>query len=74
MMRLCRGLFTSNLIGSDFDNVKVQPVKGQNFPQQHDGEGVRVCFSVSWHAIGKIDDTAHDALQAFEPPDGWDSD
>ena len=72
MMRLCRGIFTSNLIGTDFDDVQVVPVTGQDFQQQHDGAGIRICFSVSWHAIGKIDQAAHDALDAFEPTGGWD--
>ena len=72
LMNLCRDMFTSNLIGTDFDDVKVIPVKGRNFPQQPGGAGLHIRFSVSWHAIGKLGETAHNALDAFEPEGGWD--
>ena len=66
------GLFTHNLIGSDFDDVQVIPVSKRRFPQQPNGEGLHISFSVSWHAIGKAGQEAHEALDAFEPPKGWD--
>ena len=72
LMDLCKEMFTSNLIGTDFDDVKVIPVKGRNFPQQPGGDGLHVCFSVSWHAIGKLGEPAHKALNTFEPEGGWD--
>ena len=72
MMALCRELFTTNLIGSDFDDVQVLPVVKRNFPQQPGGTGLYICFSVSWHAIGKTGKDAHDALDTFRPPEGWD--
>ena len=34
LMKLCRGIFgTSNLIGTDFDDVRVFEVAGRNLPQ-----------------------------------------
>ena len=40
LMKLCRGIFgTSNLIGTDFDDVRVFEVAGRNLPQQIDGNG-----------------------------------
>ena len=63
ILKFCEGLFaTSNLIGTDFDDVSVMEVKGRNLPQQPDGAGLYVTFSVSWHAIGKTGERAHDAL------------
>ena len=64
-MKLCGELFASNLIQSDFDDVQVVAVEGCDFPQQPDGAGVQVTFSVSWHAIGKTGKDAHDALQVL---------
>ena len=41
LMKLCRGIFgTSNLIGTDFDDVRVFEVAGRNLPQQIDGNGL----------------------------------
>ena len=51
----CQGLFTSNLIASDFEDVQVLEVVKRDFPQQPDGAGIHVSFSVSWHAVGKTE-------------------
>ena len=67
MMELCRGLFTYNLIQSDFDDVEVFEVKGRDFPQQPNGTGLHITFSVSWHAVGKTGQGAHDALDVLFP-------
>ena len=68
LMDFCRGLFqTSNLIGTDFDDVQVFKVSGRDFPQQPNGTGVHVTFSVSWHAIGKSGELADDALGRLFP-------
>ena len=63
VLKFCEGLFeTTNLIGSDFDDVQIFEVSGRDFPQQSNGKGLHVSFSVSWHAIGKTGRTAHEAL------------
>jgi hypothetical protein len=68
MMQFCRGVFgTSNLIGTDFDDVQVFKVTGRDFPQQPGGDGLHVTFSISWHAIGKTGREAHDALDVLLP-------
>ena len=67
---LCRDLFTSNVIGSDFDDVQVFKVVKRDFPQQPDGAGLHISFSVSWHAIGKTGKDAHDALDVLLPDEG----
>ena len=73
MMKFCRGLFgTSNLIGSDFDDVQVMQVIKRDFPQQPDGAGLHVTFSVSCHAIGKTGKDVHNALDELFPDDGDD--
>ena len=69
MMALCRDLFSSNLIQSDFDDVQVFEVAKRDFPQQPGGTGVHVTFSVSWHAIGKTGKALHDALDVLLPGD-----
>ena len=67
-LAFCRELFgTSNLIPTDFDDVQVFEVTGRDFPQQPDGGGLHVAFSVSWHAIGKTGKEAHDALDILKP-------
>ena len=66
-IKLCRDLFTSNLIQCDFDDVQVFAVAGRDFPQQPGGTGVHVTFSVSYHAIGKTGAEAHDALTVLLP-------
>ena len=65
LLEFCRGLFnTSNLIGSDFEDVSVLQVE-RRFAQ--DKAGLHVQFTVSWHAIGKTGKDAHDALDALLP-------
>ena len=66
-IELCRDLFDSNLIQSDFDDVQVFKVTERNFSQQPGGDGVHITFSVSWHAIGKTGKPAHDALDVLLP-------
>ena len=66
--KLCEGIFaTSNLIGTDFDDMQVFEVVKRDFPQQPGGGGLHVSFSISWHAIGKTGKTAHDALDVLLP-------
>ena len=68
ILDFCRGLFaTSNLIGTDFDDVHLMEVVERDFPQQPDGRGLHVSFSVSWHAVGKTGADAHDALESLIP-------
>ena len=70
IIKFCEGLFeTSNLISSDFDDVQLYEVDGRQFPQQSDGKGLHVSFSVSWHAIGKTGKVVHDALSELLPED-----
>ena len=70
---LGRDLFTSNVIGTDFDDVQVFKVTGRDFIQQPGGGGVHVSFSVSWHALGKMGAGGHEALEALLPePDNDD--
>ena len=64
---LCNSLFgnligTGNLVGTDFANVKVERVE-QVFPQ--DSRGYRIQFTVSSHAVGKLDAETQDALYAL---------
>ena len=73
VMKLCRGLFgTSNLIESDFADVRVMKVSDRDFPQQPGGTGLHVTFSVSWHAIGKTGKDARDALDVLVPDESDD--
>ena len=68
VIQFCRGLFsTSNLIETDFDDVSLVEVKGRDFEQQPGGTGLHVTFSVSWHAIGKTGQEAHNALHVLLP-------
>ena len=67
LMQLCRALFTTNIIGTDFNDVQVLKVTGRNFPQQPDGAGLNISFSVSWHALGKMGEAGSGALAAFLP-------
>ena len=68
VLQFCRGLFaTSNLISTDFDDVSLFEVKERDFHQQPVGTGLHVTFSVSWHAIGKTGQVAHDALHDLFP-------
>lgn len=54
-MEFCRLVFNQrNLIGTDFEDVQVFQVTGRDFEQQANGGGVHVSFSVSWHALGKV--------------------
>ena len=69
MMKLCRGLFNANVIGTDFDDVQVFEVMRRNFPQQIDvARGCTISFSVSAHAIEKTGD-AQTALDVLLPTD-----
>ena len=68
--KLCEGIFaTSNLKGTDFDDMQVFEVVKRDFPQQPGGGGLHVSFSISWHAIGKTGQKAHDALGVLLPND-----
>ena len=68
--KLCEDIFaTSNLIGTDFDDMQVFEVVKRDFPQQPGGGGLHVSFSISWHAIGKTGQKAHDALGVLLPKD-----
>lgn len=67
-LKLCEGIFgTSNLVSADFDDVSAFRVVGRNFPQQPDGAGVHICFSISWHALGKSGRDLQNALEALLP-------
>ena len=73
MMKLCRGLFTNNLIGTDFDDVAVLPVANPDFIQHPGGGGLHISFSVSWHAIGKAGREANEALRDLIPEELFDA-
>ena len=63
--QFCREVFnTSNLIGTDFEDVSVLKVER---PFVQDERGLHVQFTVSWHAIGKMGKDAHDALEVLLP-------
>lgn len=62
LLQACGKMFTTNLIGTDFDQISVHEVKGMNFPQQSNGEGLHISFAISYHAIGKIRPEAQEAL------------
>ena len=74
MIKLCRAIFTSNVIGTDFDDVQAIKVVERNFPQQPDGGGLHISFSVSWHALGKMGQAGHDALGVFLPDEEAEAD
>jgi hypothetical protein len=66
--KLCEGIFaTSNLIGTDFDDMQVFEVVKRDFPQQIGGGGLHISFSISWHAIGKTGELTHEALEVLLP-------
>ena len=68
IQRLCEGIFeTHNLIATDFDDVQVFEVVNRDFPQQPGGGGLHISFSISWHALGKTGQKAHDALEELLP-------
>ena len=67
LMTLCRDLFYSNAIATDFDGVHAVEVVNCDFPQQPEGRGVHISFAVSWHMIGKTSKEAHDALDVLLP-------
>ena len=67
LIKLCREMFTRNLIGTDFDDLQVLEVTGRDFPQQPDGAGYHISFAVSAHAVGKLGKDAHDALSVLCP-------
>ncbi|MDE2699006.1 MAG: hypothetical protein OXI23_09060 [Gemmatimonadota bacterium] len=70
MLKFCQHLFsTSNLIATDFDDFQLMEVMGRNFQQQLGGGGLHISFSVSWHAIGKTGEKAHEALEVILPRD-----
>lgn len=70
LLTFCRELFTSNIIGTDLDDVQAVEVTGRQFPQQPGGDGVRISFSVSWHMIGKTSGKCHHALERLLPTRG----
>ena len=72
LLTFCRELFTDIIIESDVDDVRAFEVTGRRFPQQPDGGGVHVTFSVSWHMIGKTSGKCHHALEALLPGQGDD--
>ena len=66
--KLCESIFaTSNLIGTDFDDMQVFEVVKRDFPQQIGGGGLHISFSISWHAIGKTGELTHEALEVLLP-------
>ena len=67
IITLLRGISESNLSGSDFDDVKVLPVRDRRFQQLPKGEGYHICFSISTHAFGKTGKQAHDAMEKLCP-------
>lgn len=69
LVRLGRDLFTSNVIGSDFDDVHISGVERGDFPNQPGEAGLRIAFSVSWHALGKTGKEAHEAIDLLLPRD-----
>lgn len=70
LLTFCRELFTSNIIGTDLDDVQAVEVTDRQFPQQPGGDGVRISFSVSWHMIGKTSGKCHHALERLLPTRG----
>lgn len=60
-----QSLARANLIGTDFDDGQALEVSSRDFAQQPDGSGVHIAFSISWHALGKCDETAHEALKTL---------
>ena len=41
--------------------------EGINLPQQIDGNGLHVSFSISWHAMGKTGPEAYEGLRMLMP-------
>ena len=74
LLTFCRELFSSNIIGTDVDDVQAFEVTGRPFPQQPGGGGVHVAFSVSWHMIGKTSGKCHNALETLLPDGERESD
>lgn len=70
LLTFCRELFSSNIIGTDVDDVQAFEVTGRRFPQQPGGDGVHLSFSVSWHMIGKTSGKCHHALERLLPTQG----
>ena len=70
LLIFCRELFTDIITELDIDDVQAFEVTGRRFPQQPDGGGVHVTFSVSWHMIGKTSGKCHHALEALLPGQG----
>ena len=65
-----RGVFgRNNLIGSDFEDIKATRIK-RKFEQGTGG--IRVSFSISYHALGKLSGEVQDAKQLLlgEPVEG----
>ena len=57
----------NNLIDSDFEDVGAWRIQ-RTYPQ--DGNGILIQFSISWHAIGKVQSTeVSDALDILELSD-----
>ncbi len=56
----------NNLIGTDFEDAKALRIE-RKFTQDSHG-GVLIQFSISNHALGKLDPKVHDALgEVLEP-------
>ena len=63
MKQLCEAIFgLSNLIGTDFDDVKAFRVEGRDL-HQSGGSGIHICFTVSWHALEKLSQDLGDPLK-----------
>ena len=67
LLKLIRAMAESNLIGTDFKDVQIKPVR-TDFVQ--DKNGYLVQFAVSAHAVGKIgadgQNALHDLREATE--------
>lgn len=67
LISLCRGIFEKgNLLGADLDDVQVFEVTGRDFPQQPDGSGLHISFSISNHALPLSESTSA-AIRALLP-------
>ncbi|MCY4012679.1 MAG: hypothetical protein OXG82_08200 [Gammaproteobacteria bacterium] len=67
LIALCKELFTTNITGTDVDDVIAFEVRGRDFGQQPGWAGVHLSFSVSWHTLGKTGKDARDALDVLLP-------
>lgn len=54
-LKLCEIIFRSNILHTgDFDDLRVFHVDKRDFPQQLEGKGLHISFSISNHGLGKI--------------------